>query len=162
MKSGKDTQPKRLCKTATLGSSFGLGDNLKEAVSSAHLGRIAFQSRLEKSSFRRLGNVGGLEIKKRKHLRASLATAKVIHKKRKCKLMAKKPYNVYALYVACRLSATLLREPSLIGGGRLIAVLFRSAGKHIRNGEGGKKMSERVYFCPFRPFFPSEVLLRIV
>ena len=65
----------------------------------------------------------------------------------------KKTYNVYALYVACRLSATLLREPSLIGGGRLIAVLFPICRQAYKKRRRGQKNVGKGVFLSFPAIF---------
>lgn len=53
---------KRLCKTATLGSSFGPNEKAKEPLLETHSGRIATHSRMEKPP---LGGWGALGTKKR-------------------------------------------------------------------------------------------------
>ena len=42
-------RPKRLCKRATLGSSFGPNDNLEEALLQSRSGRIVSHIRMEKA-----------------------------------------------------------------------------------------------------------------
>ena len=69
-------RPKRTCKRATLGMSFGPSEKAKKALSQGPLGRIVFPWQ------------GGL--KKGKRLRAPLANAKIVNFRPRCKCVVKR------------------------------------------------------------------------